>query len=450
MIDYERFDEWVAAHDDDKEAYELSNVVIEVLVLTQALMGERAAAKAAERLVTSSLEAAYGSVEGFEAQAHLELGDPVSAVEELFGEVDFLNFAFAQQANGLKCYAMTGMLEGEAPSHSFEEKRRALLDLIEWGEMICGMLHEDRAPLPSFRSIVSAARARFALDLDFPVEVSDLAHLAALFRDGTPDQAKKTLQNQISAKQVAINDRRQILPEGALAFLKGAPGFPSIWMLQEPSEAKAEALATPVFVPVVGATSSTAEVPFLPSQRHPDGYRIGVASGAKIEADFWTALGALSAMPEPAFQPVGASSAMRCKSDWMRVDRDLLMNELNALEDAQGEGGSRSLTDQMHRRLMAHPSITTHPIGHKDKGYRYRSESGIELLLEKRVGEPWLYMVQRVAPNVIDVVSQDVVGTKTGRLATLDALPTFKNEPLTKFKLRKLSDLDLVLAGLDL
>lgn len=450
MIDYERFDEWVALHDDDKEAYELSKVVIEVLVLTQALIGENAAMEAAERLVISSLEAAYGSAEGFEAQAHLDLGDPVSAVEELFAEVDFLNFKFAQQANGLKCYAMTGMLEGEVPSHSFEEKRLALSELIMWGEMICGMLHEDRAPLPNFRSIVSAACARFALDMDHPVEASGLAHLAALFRDGTPDQAKKTLQNQISAKQVAINDRRQILPEGALAFLKGAPGFPSIWMLQEPSGAEVESLGTPVFVPVAGATSSTAEVPFLPSQRHTDGYRIGVGAGAKVEADFWTALGALSVMPEPAFQPVGAPSAMRCKSDWMRVDRDLLVNELKALQGAEGDGASRSLTDQMHRRLMAHPSITTHPIGHKDKGYRYRSEAGIELLLEKRVGEPWLYVVQRVAPREIDVVSQDVVGTKMGRLATLDALPTFKNEPLTKFKLRKLSDLDLVLDGLDL
>jgi hypothetical protein len=450
MIDFERFDQWVAAHDHDKEAYELSKVVLEGLVLTHALIGEQAAIEAAESLVTSSLKAAYGTAEGFESQAHLNLGDPVSAVEELFDEVDFLNFKFAQQANGLRCYAMTGMLEGETPSHSFEEKRLALTELIEWGEMICGMLHVDRAPLPNFRSIVSAARGRFALDLDHPIEASDFVHLAALFRDGTPDQAKKTLQNQISAKQVAINDRRQILPEGALAFLKGAPGFPSIWMLQEPSEVEAEAVGTPVFVPVCGATSSTAEVPFLPSQRHADGYRIGVGSGAKIEADFWTALRALSAMPEPAFQPAGAPGAMRCKSDWMRVDRDLLENELNALQVAQGEGASRSLTDQMHRRLMAHPLITTHPIGHKDKGYRYRSEAGLELLLEKRVGEPWLYLLQRVAPTAINVASESVVGTKVGRLTTLNALPTFKNEPLTKFKLRKISDLDLVLGGLDL
>lgn len=450
MIDFERFDEWVAMHDDDREAIELSKVVVEVLMLTQALIGEQAAMEAAENIVTSSLEAAYGSAEGFEAQAHLELGDPISAVEELFGEVDFLNFKFAQQANGLKCYAMTGMLEGEAPSHSFDEKRLALSELIEWGEMICGMLHVDRAPLPNFRSIVSAARARFALDLDHPVEVSDFVHLAALFRDGTPDQAKKTLQNQISAKQVAINDRRQILPEGALAFLKGAPGFPSIWMLQEPSEAEGEAVGTPVFIPVCGATPSTDEVPFLPSQRHADGYHIGAGSGARTETDFWTALAALSAMPEPAFQPVGAPSAMRCKSDWRRVDHDLLVNELNALQNAQEEGASSSLTEQMHRRLMAHPSVTTHPLGHKDKGYRYRSEAGLELLLEKRVGEPWLYVAQHLAPKAINVTSEDVVASKRGRLSTLDALPTFKNQPLTKFRLRQISDLESVLNGLGL
>lgn len=450
MIDFERFDDWVAMHDDDREAIELSKVVVEVLTLTQTLIGEQAAMEAAESIVTSSLEAAYGSAEGFEAQAHLELGDPVSAVEELFGEVDFLNFKFAQQANGLKCYAMTGMLEGEAPSHSFDEKRLALSELIEWGEMICGMLHVDRAPLPNFRSIVSAARARFALDLDHPAEVADFVHLAALFRDGTPDQAKKTLQNQISAKQVAINERRQIMPEGALAFLKGAPGFPSIWMLQEPSEAEDKGVGTPVFIPICGATPAADEVPFVPSQRHTDGYHIGVGSGARVEADFWAALEALSAMPEPAFRPVGAPSAMRCKPDWRRVDRDLLENELTALQGAQGQGVSLSLTEQMHRRLMAHPSIVVHPIGHRDKGYRYRSAAGLELLLEKRVGEPWLYVVQHVAPRAISVTSEDVVATTRGRLATLDALPTFKNQPLTKFRLRQISDLESVLSELDL
>lgn len=450
MIDIERFDEWVALHDDDKEAYELSRVVVELLVLSRALIGEHAATEAADSLVTASLKAAYGSAEGYEAQAHLELGDPISAVEVLFEEVDFLNFKFAQQANSLKCYAMTGMLEGEAPSHSFEVKRLALSELIEWGAMICGMLHEERAPLPNFRSIVSAAQARFALDLDYPIDASDFVHLAALFRDGTPDQVKKTLQNQISAKQVAINERRQILPEGALTFLKGAPGFPSIWMLQEPSDAEHEEVGTPVFVPVCGATSSTDEVPFLPSQRHSDGYRIGVGSWSRVETDFWTALEALSAMPEPAFQPVGAPSAMRCKSDWRRVGRDLLQNELNALKSVQGDGEGSSLTEQMHRRLMAHPSISTHPIGHRNKAYRYRSEAGLELLLEKRIGEPWLYVAEPSAPAGINVTSEDVVASKAGRLATLDALPTFKNQALKKFRLRQISDLDSVLNKLDL
>lgn len=450
MIDFERFDDWVAQHDNDQEAIELAEVVIEALTLTQALLGQSAALATAEKVVTSGLERAYGSADGFEAQAHLALGDPVSALQELFVEVDYLNFEFAQKANALKCYAMTGMLEGESPGDTFDEKRWALSELIEWGDMLCSMVTVERAALPNFRSIVCSARARFSLDFDHPVEVSDFAHLAALFREGTSEQVKKTLQNQISAKQLSINDRRQIMPESAFAFLKGATGFPSIWMLPEGALNSDQGVTTPAFIPVCAATISGDDVPFLPSQRHSDGYHIGAGEGAIVEADYWRALDTLAVMAEPSFRPVGSATARRCKAEWQRIDRVLLENELNALAAVGNDGPAHSLTEQLHRRLMSHPSVNTHPTGHKKKGFRYLSTNGVELLLEQRVGEPWLYVLERVAPRVSGIECEAVVPTKEGRLSTLDALPTFKGQPLTKFKLRMTADLDGVLNALDL
>jgi hypothetical protein len=446
MIDYERFDEWVAHHDDDKEASELTQVVIESIVLAGAVLGHEVAAAVGRQVVHSGLESAYGLTEADEALAHLELDDPISAVEQLFSDVDLLNFEFAQKANGLKCYAMTGMIEGEDPSATFEEKRNHLSELIEWGTMICEMIPEQRTALPEFRSICAAAQARFCVDLDHPVDIVAFAHLASLFREGTPEQVRKTLQNQISAKQLEVNERRDLLPDSALSFLKGASGFPSIWMLSEQATADEDEVSEPTFIPVCPATFSRDERPFLPSERHPDGYHVGAGGAARTFDDYWQALDWLSQQPEPTFQPVGQDLPVRCKPEWARVDRKLLLNEL-ASGSASGDA-PKSLTEQVHLRLLKNRAIRVHPLGHTSKLYRFQLGNGLELALEKRIGEPWLYLRQDSAPTVKGVDYADVPGTKQGRHSNLNAISSFVDQPLRKFRLTSVADLDAVIAAL--
>lgn len=445
MFDIERFDQWVALNDNDQEANELAEVVRETIMLTESLLGSSAAHALACEIVHDGLESAYGSVEGHEALAHLELGDSTSAVEQLFADIDLLNFKFAKQANGLKCYAMTGMIEGESSADTYEEKRQHLLQLVEWGRMICGIIPEEKRALRHVRSMVAAAEARLSLDLEYPVDTIAFAHLASLFREGSPEQVRKTLQNQISAKQLAVNERRQLLPESAHQFLKGAPGFPSIWMLADQEALDLDPVDEPIFIPLCPATGSTEERPFLPSERHSDGYRIGAGASARSVDDYWEALRWLAQSPEPAFRPVGYEHPVRCKNEWSRVDKKLLESELASLT---ASGSPRSITQQVHLRLMKRLGIEVHPLGHTDKVYRYRAPSGVELALEKRIGEPWLYARQGDLPAVAEVDHVDVTATKRGRNSNLNALPTFAGQPLRKYRLKSPADLDAILSDL--
>lgn len=414
-------------------------------MLTESLLGPRTAHALAREIVHDGLESAYGSVEEHEALVHLELGDATSAVQQLFADVDPLNFRFAKQANGLKCYAMTGMIEGESPADTYEEKRQHLLQLVEWGSMICGIVPEEKRALPHFRSIVAAAEARLSLDLGHPIDTAAFAHLASLFREGSPEQVRKTLQNQISAKQLAVNERRQLLPESAHQFLKGTVGFPSIWMLADQETVEADPVDEPIFIPVCPATGSTEERPFLPSERHSDGYRVGAGASARSIDDYWEALHWLAQSPDPAFQPVGYEHPVRCKDQWSRVDKRLLASELASLT---ASGSPRSITEQVHLRLMKQPGIEVHPVGHTAKVYRYRLQSGLELALEKRIGEPWLYARQDDLPAVAEVEHANVPPTKSGRNSNLNALPSLAGQALRKYRLKGPADLDAILSAL--
>ncbi len=449
MFDFERFDQFVAVHDNDVESHELSTVAIKFVVLIEALFGHTAALAVASDVVQTGLKGAFGDADGFEAQAHLDLGDGVSALEELFDEVDLLNFKFGQDSQALKCYAMTGMLENEQPAASYNDKLNGLGELLAWGSMICAIIPLEQADLAAFRSIVMAAEARFSLDLDHPVDANQFAHLAALFRDGSPDQVRKTIQNQISAKQLAVDDSRKIMPESALNFLKGVPGFPSIWMLPDCADEPQTKVSAPIFIPVGRSLFIAAETPFLPSQRHTDGYHIGAGGQSEIVTDYWQALAKLETLSEPSFTPVGLAHPVKCKEEWLRVDQSLIQNELEAIEQDPAST-SVSLTEQAHRRLMSNPKIQTHSAGHSKKVYRYRTTPGIELALEKRIGEPWLLMLEKLAPSIEGVTAESVGADNIGRNSNLGSLPTFSGQPLTKFRITRVADLEAVLLALDL
>lgn len=215
-------------------------------------------------------------------------------------------------------------------------------------------------------------------------------------------------------------------------------------MLQEQPSLDAEYVNEPIFVPVCPATFSGSEKPFLPSERHDDGYRVGAGSAAESFSSYWQALEWLAQCPEPSFQPFGHDIPIKCKQEWLRIDRRLVENELAAVSTTS----PRSLTDQIHQRLALNPKVKAHPVGHAAKAYRYRLDNGTELALEKRIGEPWLHIRQDILAEVAGVNHANVVGTNEGRNSTLNALPSFAGQPLCKFKLKSIGDLDAVMAEL--
>lgn len=440
MFDTARFDEWVKVHANDDEAFELTKVAHECTAIVESMFGADVALKLARGIVEAGLAGPFTTGEAPETEEHLGLGDGLSAVEVMSDEIDLLNFDFGWKANAIKCYAMTGMLEDEQPDQSFEDKRHALQQLVFWGEMITDMVPETRHELPKFRAIVQAAAARLAIDLEHPVDVQSFAHLAAMFREGTAEQTRKTIQNQISAKQLAVNDSRRLLPESALQFLKGVSSFPSIWMLSEVDDNDGP-LTNPVFIPVCVLASG--DRPFLPCEKHPDGFRVGSGANAKVVEEYWDALQALSAEAEPAFQPLGSHDSVRCRVAWTRVDRSQIEAEMAAAKTA-----TASLTDQVHRRLTSNFGARIHPAGHTDKMFRYVLPSGTEIAVEKRVGEPWLYARTDALAATPDVPSKIVTDTKHGRNSNLNALPTFKTQPLTKFRVKSVSEADAVMLAL--
>lgn len=143
----------MAQNDDDAEAAELAKVVVDTIILANALLGSDVTDEMGRVVVEAGLKHAYVESEGHEAWEHLALGDPVSAIQVLFDDVDMLNFEYGSQSNALKCYAMTGMIEGERSDSSFNEKTNHLRELVSWGGMICDMVTEQRAPLTTFRSL---------------------------------------------------------------------------------------------------------------------------------------------------------------------------------------------------------------------------------------------------------------------------------------------------------
>lgn len=228
---------------------------------------------------------------------------------------------FADLIHSLRCYVMTGLLQVQDDAGaSYEGKREALQGLIDEALSICASVPVELVAMPRFRILAAAAEARLTLDLGHAVDVVKFAALASFFRDGTPEQIRKTLQNQIAAQQLAVNDQRQLLPDSAMQFLRGAGRFPSLWQLPDSATGDGAPIETPVFVPVCPPLFGRKDCPFLPEERHEDGYHVGAGDHARVIADYWEALDWLTKSPEPAFQPRKAAGPMRCKSTWVRVN----------------------------------------------------------------------------------------------------------------------------------
>jgi hypothetical protein len=323
MIDFELLEAWLAQEDDTDEVSEFLRLTQVQIELAYAVHGEKLTTLMVQHLVEELQYATHYSdipFEDTEVGIYLESGDPLGALGELLTEpgLSVLNTHFADMLHCLRCYVLTGMFQ-DAKVEGLLNTRAALEDLVAWGSGICLRVPVQLAAMPKFRILSSAAEARQTLDLGYAVDMAEFAALASFFRDGTPDQIRKTLQNQVAARQLEVDEHRRLVPASAMQFLRGTGHFPSLWLLPEKSVGGDLEVKAPVFVPVCPPLFGRKDCPFLPDERHDDGYHVGAGDYARVFADYWEALEWLTKCPEPAFRPRGAPGPMRCKPTWLRV-----------------------------------------------------------------------------------------------------------------------------------
>lgn len=325
MFDASVYEAWEESEDDAAEVQEMLLLTQTQIEMVYAVHGADVAEPIIRRLVN---DLGYGSAfsevpfEETDVGKNLSDGDILGALHELLTSRHLMvsNTQFAERIRRLRCYIATGlMLARDEIDQHYDVQLLELQAQIGEALLICGSVPVDLVAMPKFRTLATAAEARLTLDLGHAVDVVKFAALASFFRDGTPEQIRKTLQNQIAAQQLVVNDQRQLLPDSAMQFLRGAGRFPSLWTLPDSIGGDGAPLKAPVFVPVCPPLFGREDCPFLPEERHEDGYHVGAGDHARVIADYWEALDWLTKSPEPAFQPRKAAGPMRCKATWVRV-----------------------------------------------------------------------------------------------------------------------------------
>jgi hypothetical protein len=325
MFDASIFDAWKDMDDCSAELQEMLFLTRVQIEMIDAVHGSTVAAPIVRQLAE---ELKYGSTfpevpfEQTEVGLYLAAGDAQGALSELLTSRHLVTHKskFAVLISGLRCYVATGLLlPRDDVGAAYSAQLLELQGQIDEALLICASVPVELVSMPRFRILASAAEARLTLDLGHAVDVVKFAALASFFRDGTPEQIRKTLQNQIAAQQLAVNDQRQLMPDSAMQFLRGAGRFPSLWLLPDSATGDGAPIEAPVFVPVCPPLFGRKDCPFLPGERHEDGYHVGSGDHARVIADYWEALDWLTKSPEPAFQPRKAAGPMRCKTTWIRV-----------------------------------------------------------------------------------------------------------------------------------
>lgn len=111
------------------------------------------------------------------------------------------------------------------------------------------------------------------------------------------------------------------------------------------------------------------------------------------------------------------------------------------------EDNSGRQTEIVHKQILMRTEVEEHPIGHTAKVYRYRTRLGHEFALEKRRGNPNLFVLAsavRALPAQLEVTT--IAGTRDGRNSNLNALPTFRNRPLRRLQVRSVLEADQLLS----
>lgn len=96
-------------------------------------------------------------------------------------------------------------------------------------------------------------------------------------------------------------------------------------------------------------------------------------------------------------------------------------------------------TASLHKLLINDPRVEEHPKGHSQYVLRYRTKTGHEIAVEKRVKTPLLYFTRSLADDRLTGFDLEYVpATKGGRNSNLNTLETFRAKPLACLRVNEL------------
>lgn len=95
-------------------------------------------------------------------------------------------------------------------------------------------------------------------------------------------------------------------------------------------------------------------------------------------------------------------------------------------------------TASLHNLLMKDPRFEEHPKGHSQYVLRYKTKTGHEIAVEKRVKTPLLYFTRSLADARLAGFDLEYVPATKGRNSNLNTLDTFRAKPLACLRVNEL------------
>ncbi|WP_300394105.1 hypothetical protein [Henriciella sp.] len=401
------FDDFHDQHFDDLLEEECASVLARICASTEALLGEAPVRsmlqKAAEQVHGSKH---FGSSDDLEEEFCLQgsYREAASAIARL-GVLSVNGVPLQYKSYNLKMYAMLGVVD--IGSGEPEEIQAFVEEVVSWANaLVATVAREETEPFMCF--FAKAASARLDLDMGRNPLIDEFAALASLARHPhseplTNDLLElpyKTIQNLISAKTLERVGDRKLAHKSAHEWMRKQWPYdilyPSRVFAAPIAAAVSETIEEPVFVPVIAEAKNIVAEPYLPEQRHEDGYHIQLADRELTIIDYWEALSLLRANPSARVSTPHLPQYLPLSKNWRVFEKAVIDGMIANEQPARFEGAGdkpAGLCEQFLRIVEKHPKVAAHRVGHTKKMLRYKCSNGQEVAVEKRPDRPLIYVV---------------------------------------------------------
>lgn len=401
------FDAFCDQHFDDLLEEECASVLARICASTEALLGQEPVRSMLEKAAAQVHRSRCSDSSDDLKEEFCLLGsyrEAASAIARL-GVLSVNGVPLQYKSYNLKMYAMLGTVD--FGSGEPEELQGFVEEVVSWArELVSTVAREDSEPFLCF--FAKAALARLDLDMGRNPVIDDFVALASLARHPhneplTNDLLElpyKTIQNLISAKTLQRVGDRKLAHRSAHEWMKKQWPYdilyPSQVFAAPIAAAFSEAIEEPVFVPMIAEAKNIVAEPYLPEQRHEDGYRVQLPDGELTITDYWEALSLLKANPSARVSTPHLPQYLPISKNWRVFEKAVIVRMIANEQSVRNEGvgGKPSgLCEQFLRVVEKHPQFAVHQKRHTKKMSRYKCSNGQELAIEKRPDRPLIYVV---------------------------------------------------------